>query len=183
MFCPLEVVSEVVCIVWQLCHRSEWYQSNASWWLLCSKHFAIVVFRVGFWCCSRSLIVSPSLGPLIIWSLILFCMQLSEQYLHVFVSPLSNIKKLLNNSPGCCILLQKFSFMWLSTYLYITSIIATVSFIWVLLSLRLWMIVRVFLETHSINKIMNFHNFNASRTNVVKFVKTKSHILSFCWFV
>ena len=73
------------------------YFLAASW----ARHFEMVASRVRSFSHRRSLTVSPSMSPSMIWYLILFWVHASEQNLQVLASSLRLTKKSLNDSPCC----------------------------------------------------------------------------------
>ena len=97
------------------------------------QHLAIAVVKIRLFSCNKSSTTSPSLTPLIIWSRIVFSIQLYEQNLHILVRSHSEMMESSKFSPGCCLQWRKFwrstvSFRWPSTYAFNASMMAVTSF-------------------------------------------------------
>ena len=118
-------------------------------------HFEIVVAKVNSFSFGRSSTVSPSIRPLIIWSLIFFWVHASEQNLYVFASSRTATRKSSKGSPSCCVRRRKFrrstdSSMWPSMYCCMALTISFAFPLWVSVRPRFSTIVSISRDRQSV---------------------------------
>ena len=135
---------------------SSWIARHCFFVASCALHVVMAASRVSSCCRSKCSMVSLSISPSIIWSLMFFFAHWSEQKLHVFVSSLRATKKSSKLSPVCCLRLLQLqcstdSSSWPSMWCLIARMIVSTSFLCSTDRPRLLTIARVFLDKHKVS--------------------------------